>query len=94
MYAEFMRQTRISQGGQVQIPADVRRRWGTRDVIIDDGGSFLRIRPVPDDPIGAAAGSLAGEGGPSSDEMRRQWREEEVEAEERKWARYYGRDRT
>ncbi len=90
-----MRVTRISQGGQVQIPAEIRHRWGTREVIIDDGGSFVRIRPVPEDPIAAAAGSLAlPSGGPSSDEMRRQGREEELEAEERKWARYYGRDRS
>jgi len=89
-----MRVTRISQGGQIQIPAEVRKRWGTRDVIVDDGGSYIRIRPVPEDPLEAAAGALAGPGGPSSDDMRRQSREEEIEAEERKWARYYGRDRS
>ena len=90
-----MKVTRISQGGQIQIPAEVRRRWGTSDVIIDDGGSFLRIRPMPEDPIAAAAALLAlPTGGPSSDEMRRQGREEEIEAEERKWDRYYGRDRS
>ncbi len=86
-----MRVTRISQGGQVQVPAEVRKRWGTRDVIIDDAGSYIRIRPVPDDPIGAAAGSLAGSGR-SSAEIRRQWREEEIEAEERKWARHHGQE--
>jgi bifunctional DNA-binding transcriptional regulator/antitoxin component of YhaV-PrlF toxin-antitoxin module len=89
-----MKVTRISQGGQIQIPAEVRRRWGTRDVIVDDGGSFLRIRPLPDDPIAAAAGSLAGPGGRTSEELMRLGREEEMEAEERKWDRYYGRDRS
>ena len=84
-----MRITRISQGGQVQIPAEIRHRWGTREVIIDDGGSFVRIRPVPDDPIEAVAGSLAGPG-LSSDELRRIGRDEELEAEERKWGRYRG----
>jgi len=83
-----MKVTRISQGGQVQVPAAVRRRWGTRDVLIDDEGTYIRIRPVPDDPIGAAMGSLAGPG-PSSDEMRRQAREEDAEAEERKLRRLY-----
>ena len=77
-----MKLTRISQGGQVQIPAAVRRRWGTRDVIIDDAGGYIRIRPVPDDPIAAAAGSLAGRG-PTGDEMLRRSREEEAEAERR-----------
>ncbi len=79
-----MKVTQISQGGQVQIPAEVRKRWGTRKVLIDDAGAYIRISPVPDDPIGAAAGSLAGPG-PSSEEMRRRWREEELEAEERKF---------
>jgi bifunctional DNA-binding transcriptional regulator/antitoxin component of YhaV-PrlF toxin-antitoxin module len=81
-----MKVTQISQGGQVQIPAAVRRRWGTRKVLIDDAGSFIRIRPVPDDPISAAAGSLAGQG-PSVNELTRTWRDEEAQAEERKWQR-------
>jgi bifunctional DNA-binding transcriptional regulator/antitoxin component of YhaV-PrlF toxin-antitoxin module len=79
-----MRVTKISQGGQVQIPAEVRKRWGTRDVIIDDAGAYIRIRPIPDDPIGAALGSFAGPG-PTVNEMMRQLREEDAEAEERKF---------
>ena len=51
-----------------------------------DLGLSLSIRPLPDDPIEAAAGSLAGPG-PTSDEMRRQWREEELEVERRKQSR-------
>jgi len=81
-----MKVTQISQGGQVQIPAAVRKRWATRTVLIDDAGTYLRISPVPDDPIGAAAGSLAGPG-PSSEEMLRISREEEAEAEAHKWDR-------
>ncbi len=79
-----MRQAVISQGGQVSIPADVRRRWGTSRVIVEDRGDSLVLRPLPDDPIDAAMGSLAGPG-PTSDEMRRMYREEEAEAEERKY---------
>lgn len=79
-----MKLTHISQGGQVQIPAAVRRRWGTRAVIIDDAGSYLRISPVPDDPIAAAAGSLAG-ATPSGRDLGRIWRDEEAAAEARKW---------
>ena len=86
-----MKVTRISQGGQVQVPAEVRKRWGTRDVIIDDGGTYLRIRPVPDDPISAVAGIFAGPG-PTSAEAAQRWREEDIAAEEAKWARHYGRD--
>jgi bifunctional DNA-binding transcriptional regulator/antitoxin component of YhaV-PrlF toxin-antitoxin module len=81
-----MKVTQISQGGQVQIPAEVRRRWGTRKVMIDDAGSYLRISPVPDDPIAAAVALLAGKGnGLTVKELTRIFREEEIEAEERKW---------
>jgi bifunctional DNA-binding transcriptional regulator/antitoxin component of YhaV-PrlF toxin-antitoxin module len=89
-----MRVTKISQGGQIQIPAEVRKRWGTRDVIVDDGGSYIRIRPVPDDPISAVAGIFAQPGGPTSEESVRRWREEDIAAEEAKWDRYHGRDRS
>ena len=78
-----MRVTRISQGGQVQVPAEVRRRWGTRNILIEDLGDSLELRPLPNDPIAAALGSLAGPG-PTSEEARRQWRAEEAEAEARK----------
>jgi AbrB family looped-hinge helix DNA binding protein len=81
-----MRTTTISKGGQVSIPAEVRHRWGTRNIFIDDQGGAVVIRPIPDDPIGAAMGSLKGPG-PSSDEMREMLRAEESDAEERKWGR-------
>ena len=73
-----MSRATISKGGQVQVPAAVRRRWGTREIIIEDLGGSLLIRPLPADPIGAALGSLA-RGPLSTDELRRQAREEDVE---------------
>jgi bifunctional DNA-binding transcriptional regulator/antitoxin component of YhaV-PrlF toxin-antitoxin module len=82
-----MRIGRISRGGQIQVPAEVRRRWATDRVIIEDDGASLRIQPLPDDPIGTAFGSLPGKSKMTSDEMRRQFREEERLAEERKWSR-------
>jgi bifunctional DNA-binding transcriptional regulator/antitoxin component of YhaV-PrlF toxin-antitoxin module len=72
-----MKTTAISKGGQVSIPAEVRHRWGTGRVVIEDRGNALLIRPIPDDPIGAAVGSLAGRR-PSSDELRTRLREEEA----------------
>ena len=72
-----MKTTTISKGGQVSIPADVRHRWGTRRVVVEDQGTALLIRPIPADPIGAAVGSLAGRG-PDSHELRSIVREEEV----------------
>lgn len=78
-----MRRTTISKGGQVSIPAEVRHRWGTRSVVVEDRGSALLIRPIPADPIRAAIGSLAGRR-PTSDELRSFAREEESAVYEQK----------
>ena len=77
-------QVTISKGGQISIPAAVRKRWATRRLIVDDEGDYLVIKPLPADPIGAAMGSLRGRG-PSSDQIRAEAREEEAEREDRKW---------
>ncbi|MFN8630654.1 MAG: AbrB/MazE/SpoVT family DNA-binding domain-containing protein [Chloroflexota bacterium] len=81
-----MRMAPISSGGQISIPADVRRRWGANRVVIFDHGNSLELRPIPDDPIGSLRGILAGPG-PSTDEIRQMLRDEEAEVEARKWGR-------
>jgi bifunctional DNA-binding transcriptional regulator/antitoxin component of YhaV-PrlF toxin-antitoxin module len=81
----IMKRLRISAGGQVSVPATVRRRWNTRVVVADDRGDHLILRPAPEDPIEAAMGAFKDYPGPSVDEMRREFREEEREAEERKF---------
>jgi bifunctional DNA-binding transcriptional regulator/antitoxin component of YhaV-PrlF toxin-antitoxin module len=81
-----MKETLISKGGQVSIPASVRHRWGTNRIALEDRGTALVIRPVPDDPIGAAIGSLKGSG-PSTDRIRALVREEEADTDERREAR-------
>jgi bifunctional DNA-binding transcriptional regulator/antitoxin component of YhaV-PrlF toxin-antitoxin module len=80
-----MKRLRISAGGQVSVPAAVRHRWKTRVVVADDRGDHLILRPAPEDPIEAAYGAFKGSPGPSADRMRQEFREEEREAEERKW---------
>ncbi len=70
--------TMISKGGQISVPADVRRRWATSRLSVEDRGDELILRPIPLDPIGAALGSLK-TGPMSSDEMRRLVREEDAE---------------
>lgn len=75
--------SRISRGGQISIPAAVRRRWGTTLISVEDQGDALVLRPIPADPLRAAKGSLAG-GGPTAAELRSRFRREEVEAEERR----------
>lgn len=77
---------KISKGGQVSIPAPIRKRWGTTTVTLEDRGEEIVLKPAPDDPIAAAAGAFAGEG-PKLDweAVAREEREAEAEAEERKW---------
>lgn len=82
----LMKRLKISAGGQVSVPATVRKRWKTRVVVADDRGDHLILRPAfPEDPIEAARGAFKDYPGPSADEMRRLDREEERRAEERKF---------
>lgn len=77
--------TTISKGGQISIPAAIRRRWGTSTVALDDQGDRIVIEPAPDDPIAAAEGSLAAElGRIDVAELRRLAREEAEIAEDRR----------
>jgi bifunctional DNA-binding transcriptional regulator/antitoxin component of YhaV-PrlF toxin-antitoxin module len=80
-----MKQAMISRGGQISIPAEVRRRWQTSRLSLEDRGNELILRPIPSDPIGAAIGSLAGPG-PSTDEARARLRAEELRADARQRA--------
>jgi bifunctional DNA-binding transcriptional regulator/antitoxin component of YhaV-PrlF toxin-antitoxin module len=79
---------KISKGGQVSIPAPIRKRWETSTLTLEDQGDRIVFAPAPDDPIAAAAGAFAGEG-PKLDweKIRREEREAEAEIEERKFGR-------
>jgi len=80
------RRMKISRGGQISIPAPIRKRWGTRTLTLEDRGEEIVLRPAPDDPIAAAAGAFAGEGrGIGLETIRREEREAEQEIEERKF---------
>ena len=70
-------ETRITNGGQVSIPASVRRRWQTQRISIEDTGEALVIRPLPDDPLAAAKGSLRLPGGVRLSELRAAMRSED-----------------
>jgi AbrB family looped-hinge helix DNA binding protein len=77
---------KISKGGQISIPASIRKRWGTTTVTLEDRGEELVLRPAPDDPIEAAAGAFAGEGPKINwEKVVREEREAEAEAYERKY---------
>jgi AbrB family looped-hinge helix DNA binding protein len=77
----------ISKGGQISVPADIRRRWNTRRLRLEDRGDELVIRPAPEDPIAAARGIFKGRSKYTSEELRLLEREEQAELEARRWGR-------
>jgi AbrB family looped-hinge helix DNA binding protein len=78
-----MEKVKVTSAGQLSLPARIRRRWGTQRVSIEDRGDSVVLRPIPDDPIAAAAGALKGRIG-SSDDLRARAREDERHATERR----------
>ncbi len=83
---------RITTSGQVTVPAEVRRRWKTRAVQVEDHGDYVVVRPLADDPIEALRGIWKGRLRMTTDEARARLRKEHAEIEERK-LRLYGLDR-
>ena len=78
---------KVSRNGQVSLPADVRRRWGTDQVLVLDLGSYVVMQPTSADHatnVRAALGRFPMPDQPSTDELWRQAREEESEIEARK----------
>lgn len=74
---------RVTSGGQVSLPADVRRRWNAARVRITDEGHRLIVEPAADNPFEDLIGILAGPG-PTFDELEAEERVAEVERERRK----------
>lgn len=82
-YDSRMSRAKITSGGQISIPATVRRRWATAEIEIEDLGDRLIVRPAESDPISAAYGAFAGRI-PPTDWLRAKLREEEEAAFERR----------
>jgi bifunctional DNA-binding transcriptional regulator/antitoxin component of YhaV-PrlF toxin-antitoxin module len=81
-----MTRRKITMGGQISLPAAVRRRWDTNVVSIEDRGDSVVVRPLPDDPVAAARGAFAGRIG-STAELRRIARADDLAAERRRQRR-------
>lgn len=60
---------KVTRNGQISLPAELRRRWGSGAVLVIDRGSYAIVRPVPDDVVSALHGAHAGPG-PTPDEAR------------------------
>lgn len=78
---------KITRAGQVSIPAEIRQRWETSTVAIEDEGDRIVLRPVPDDPIAALRGIFKDDNPITGAESVRAARNEDIEAEEEKWKR-------
>jgi AbrB family looped-hinge helix DNA binding protein len=76
---------KITKAGQVSIPAEIRARWETSTVAIEDEGDRIVVHPVPDDPISALLGVFADDNPITGAEAVRAARDEDVEIGERKW---------
>jgi hypothetical protein len=74
---------KITSGGQISLPSAVRGRWGTKSVRIEDCGDHIVVSPLPDDPIAAARGALAGQLATTT-ELRAKARQDEAAAEARR----------
>ncbi len=82
-----MRRLKITRGGQVSVPADVRKRWGTNTVIVEDMGDHVVLRPTSDDPVAAAYGAFAHLAKRPLDEVMAEHDDQERRAEARRPAR-------
>lgn len=77
---------KITDSGQVSVPAAVRRRWSTHRVRITDAGDHLVIEPEAENPFEAVRGVLRGLA-VTGDQMRRRSRAEETASESRRGRR-------
>jgi AbrB family looped-hinge helix DNA binding protein len=83
----IMKRTKVTRGGQISIPATIRRRWGTSTLTLEDLGDRVVLSPAPDDPIAAARGALAGSLDRTSEQLRERSRADEATAERHRRAR-------
>ena len=73
---------KVTTSGQISLPASVRNRWRASRVAVDDEGDRVMVRPLPDDPIAAACGSLRRRG--ATEAIRTRERRESAERERRR----------
>lgn len=74
---------RISKGGQISLPAEIRRRWATDSLVVEDLGDRVVLRPMPADPLGKEMGAFPSKK-TTVDQARARFRNEENRVRERK----------
>lgn len=68
----------------MSVPAEVRRRWNTNTVVVEDRGDHVVLRPAPDDPVAAAYGAFAHLAKRPLREIMNEYDDEERRAEARR----------
>ena len=77
---------KVTASGQISLPASVRNRWGVSRVAVEDEGDQILVRPLPDDGIAAAVGSLKRRG-PAPEAIRARERRATAARERRRTTR-------
>jgi bifunctional DNA-binding transcriptional regulator/antitoxin component of YhaV-PrlF toxin-antitoxin module len=77
---------RVSKGGQFSLPAEIRRRWATDALVVEDLGDRVVLRPIPSDPVATVVGAFPAKKG-SATQARKRIRAEEQAAQRRKHRR-------
>lgn len=87
MYAHMVKVhgLKVTSSGQISLPAEIRRRWETDEVLLIDKGDHVLVRPAPQDAVAQLRGSLPA-GAVSADEVRDQERALEARLEEERWS--------
>ena len=76
-----MHKVKITSGGQISIPASIRRRWGTEWLGLVDRGEHVELRPIDGDVVTMLRGTLKLADDRTSDEIRLLGREEDDRAD-------------
>ena len=72
---------KVTNSGQISLPAAIRRRWGAGRVLVVDRGDYAIVRPLPDDIVGFLRGSVP-PAGESLEELRADERRADSRREE------------
>jgi bifunctional DNA-binding transcriptional regulator/antitoxin component of YhaV-PrlF toxin-antitoxin module len=88
-------QSKLTTGGQITVPAHVRKRWKTSQVTVEDRGDHLIVRPMSEDRatrVAALRGMLNFGNRPGAEIVAaaERMREEDRELEARKERERFG----
>lgn len=86
-------QSKLTTGGQITVPAHVRKRWNTERVTVEDRGDHLIVRPMAEDRAARIAALRGIWNFGSSRDVIADWeryKKEELELERERERRLFG----